>query len=597
MASYIIPPRLKSQDYSKGVITQDEMLRIAIANDANIAAARKAVKLGEAVQLTPIQSATPDQLLGDLGKQESDARTNLLKLGFRDTEITDIIGPLLNERDVLRALNINFPAIEADVKRRFNPRLLTPTFFLNYLREYNETLNASRGLDVNSSASIRRPINALINSVAEMRAILPDPEVIGFIANAVRAQRAVGADTLDALQRIEEWLRYAGGLGALPPAQQFGDIQRVLDALQDLPNKTEIQGLFLAVQRGVNTNTGLILQKIESIAAAAPKEPAPAFEEGRAVKRPRREMEREPAPTPAPIPPMPSRPTRVVTEEVSDITGETDTSQQSLASSVAIDTATLTQIKETFKANPELEGQLQAISNVGKYRIGDRVQPINLAKKPPANKPNQQRIFIDDTNIRDIFRTKFGRGVQATLPSVKPVGKAISSAVTSGLKKIKIGRGLAVKETPTYREFGKYAIHIPQLEQQDLLNVKYKSLGGIPKFKPIPVSDIFRDFLLDLLEGGKVNQRVYLQIEPKERKVFEEMAIGAGLWNSLGLKRTTTSTDEEDRKRFELLKGEYIAGNNSPKVLQELRRLVVKFINEGKIRKSEGMNLLIELSI
>jgi hypothetical protein len=586
MASYIIPPRLKSQDYSKGAITQDEMLRIAIANDANIAAARKAVKLGEVVQLTPIQSATPDQLLGDIAKQESDARLNLLKLGFRDQEVSTIIANLLNEQDVLRALNINFPAIEADVKRRFNPRLLTPTFFLNYLREYNETLNASRGLDVNSSASIRRPINALINSVAEMRAILPDPEVIGYIANAVRAQRAVGADTLDALQRIEEWLNYAGRLGALPPAQQFGDIQRVLDALQNLPNRTEIQELFLAVQRGVNTNTGVILKKIESIAAAAPREPAPA-----------------PPVPPMPsssVPPMPSRPTRVVTEEreptISDITGETDTSQQSLASSVAIDTATLAQIKETFRANPELEGQLQAISNVGKYRIGDRVQPINLAKKPPANKPNQQRIFIDDTNIRDIFRTKFGRGIKATLPSVKPVGKAVS-AVTSGLKKIKIGKGLAVKETPTYREFGKYAIHIPQLEQQDLLNVKYKSLGGIPKFKPIPVSDIFRDFLLDLLEGGKVNQRVYLQIEPKERKVFEEMAIGAGLWNSLGLKRTTTSTDEEDRKRFELLKGEYIAGNNSPKVLQELRRLVVKFINEGKIRKSEGMNLLMELSI
>jgi hypothetical protein len=165
------------------------------------------------------------------------------------------------------------------------------------------------------------------------------------------------------------------------------------------------------------------------------------------------------------------------------------------------------------------------------------------------------------------------------------------------LKRIKLGKGLSVKETPTYREFGKYAIHIPQLEDNDILNVKYKSLGGIPKFKPFPVSDIFRDFLLDVLDGKRPSERVYLQIEPKERKVFEEMAIGAGIWNSLGLKRTTTSTDEEDRKRFELLKGEYLAGNNSPKVLQELRRIVVKFINEGKIRKVEGMNLLMELSL
>jgi hypothetical protein len=162
---------------------------------------------------------------------------------------------------------------------------------------------------------------------------------------------------------------------------------------------------------------------------------------------------------------------------------------------------------------------------------------------------------------------------------------------------VKVGRGISVKETPSYKEYGKYAIHIPQLEQQDLLNVKYKSLGQIPKFKPIPVSDIFRDFLLDLLESGKANQRVYIQIAPEERKYFEEMSIGAGVWNGLGLKRTTTNTDEEENKRFEILKGEYIAGNNNPKVISELRRLVVKMMSDGRIRKPQGVELLMELSI
>ena len=135
------------------------------------------------------------------------------------------------------------------------------------------------------------------------------------------------------------------------------------------------------------------------------------------------------------------------------------------------------------------------------------------------------------------------------------------------------------------------------MEQQDLLNVKYKSLGQIPKFKPIPVSDVFRDFILDLLENGKPNGRVYTQIPTDERKYFEEMSIGAGVWNSLGLKRTTTSTDEEESKRFELLRGEYLAGNNNPKVISELRKLVVKMMNDGRIRKSQGVELLMELSI
>jgi len=160
--SYIIPPRFKSSDYTKGAITQDEYLRVAAANDANIAAARKALKRGEVQQLTPIQDATPDELLADIGKQESDARSNLLRLGFRDQEASAITAELMNEQDVMRMFNINFPAIEADVKKRFNPRLLTPAFFLEYLREYNDTLNASRGLDVNSSAAVRRPIKRLM---------------------------------------------------------------------------------------------------------------------------------------------------------------------------------------------------------------------------------------------------------------------------------------------------------------------------------------------------------------------------------------------------------------------------------------------------
>ena len=128
------------------------------------------------------------------------------------------------------------------------------------------------------------------------------------------------------------------------------------------------------------------------------------------------------------------------------------------------------------------------------------------------------------------------------------------------------------------------------------MNVKYKSLGQIPKFKPVPVSDIFRDFIVDLLENGKPNQRVYSQIPTDERKLFEEMSVGAGVWNGLGLKRTTTSTDEEENKTFELLKGEYLAGNNSPKVITSLRQLVVKMMNDGRIRRSQGVDLLMELS-
>ena len=41
MSGYIMPPRLRPSDYIKGKITQDDLLKVAIANDANIAKAGK----------------------------------------------------------------------------------------------------------------------------------------------------------------------------------------------------------------------------------------------------------------------------------------------------------------------------------------------------------------------------------------------------------------------------------------------------------------------------------------------------------------------------------------------------------------------------
>lgn len=91
---------------------------------------------------------------------------------------------------------------------------------------------------------------------------------------------------------------------------------------------------------------------------------------------------------------------------------------------------------------------------------------------------------------------------------------------------IRMGKGIAAVEQPSYKEFGKFCINIPHLENQDILNVKYKNcLGAIPSFKPTAISDIFRDFIIDLLDSGKPNSRVYNQISDEERKYFQKLLL------------------------------------------------------------------------
>jgi hypothetical protein len=610
--SYIIPPRLRNSDYTKGAITQDEMLRIAIANDANISAARKAVKKGEIIPLSSIQDATPDELLADIGKQESDARSNLIRMGFRDLEAQRITADLVNEPDVLRMFNMNYPAIETDVKKRFNPRLITPTFFLEYLREYNVNMNASKGLDANSSGIVKQGINALINSVAEIRTILPDQaQMTMLLRNVDRIRRQTGRDAMldPILQRIQVLqdalpapVDYTA-IERLNDVSKFQIIQALTDATANIPTKAEVEAILRAVEAGDRT----ALQKIEDLATSVDND----------LKRRLDDILRDVRETGA----LQEQTIRKVEQLQQSVSAKTPRkSKQEWDGTYPIDLDTFLSLyadrrgKKSYLFTAIDRGELPSrtkaeigairfssdLDNIFEEEIVQSTNPSTPPRKPPASSASTTSGATtkgddDDTTTQGFGIRNVGQKVANKV--MRTIGGQVSMPKPPPLKRIKLGKGLSVKETPTYREFGKYAIHIPQLEDNDILNVKYKSLGGIPKFKPFPVSDIFRDFLLDVLDGKRPSERVYLQIDPKERKAFEDISIGAGVWSGFGLKRTTTNDDEEDRKRFEVLKGIYIAGNNSPQVSQELRRLIVKFINEGKMKRQQGLNLLMELSI
>jgi hypothetical protein len=164
------------------------------------------------------------------------------------------------------------------------------------------------------------------------------------------------------------------------------------------------------------------------------------------------------------------------------------------------------------------------------------------------------------------------------------------------IKKI-VGKGIEVEEQPTYRTFGKYVMHIPHLTDKNVLNIKYPSLGSIPSIKPMTISEDYKDFIIDVMNTSRVNEKAFYALQPHEQKHFERITKGAGLLDVFKLKRTGDDEEKKEVDRFNLLRGNYLGGNNSEDVIKELKGLVVKFINDGRIARHEGLNLLMELSI
>jgi len=162
-------------------------------------------------------------------------------------------------------------------------------------------------------------------------------------------------------------------------------------------------------------------------------------------------------------------------------------------------------------------------------------------------------------------------------------------------RRIKIGKGIEIKkDEPKFRAFGKYIIHMPQLYNQNILNFKHKSGGTIPSIKPVNVNDNFKEFIIDVLNSGKVNDRHYDSLTEPEKNHFLKVVRGAGIVNDLKLKNANDDKEKEDIERLELLIGEYNAGNDNENMIKEAKILIKKYVSNGRISRQKGLEMLME---
>jgi hypothetical protein len=161
--------------------------------------------------------------------------------------------------------------------------------------------------------------------------------------------------------------------------------------------------------------------------------------------------------------------------------------------------------------------------------------------------------------------------------------------------RIKSGRGIAPKPI-MYHDFGKFLINGNALDNQ-LLQVKYQAGGSIPGFsKKIAISDTFQDLLKTLIDTGKLNKSMFKELGDEEKRALETLMIKAGIGADFGIK-SITPTDDLKKKmdRYEILIGNYNAGNNATEVIHEIRSLILYFMKIGRISKKEAMATLMDL--
>ena len=91
-----------------------------------------------------------------------------------------------------------------------------------------------------------------------------------------------------------------------------------------------------------------------------------------------------------------------------------------------------------------------------------------------------------------------------------------------------------------------------------------------------------------------MSDNLFNKIPQAQQDYLIKAIKGAGLESTLfkGKSKVYPKDEKEDRDRFNILKGEFDAGNDNPKLIKELRGLVIKFSNCGIIPKKQGLEFL-----
>ena len=162
-------------------------------------------------------------------------------------------------------------------------------------------------------------------------------------------------------------------------------------------------------------------------------------------------------------------------------------------------------------------------------------------------------------------------------------------------KKKIIGRGAESESSPRKGIVLKKIINGKYIDLGKLKNniicIRYEKTGTlIPTVKVKTITLNTKEIIDDII-NDKYDKRLYEKLNINEKRLIKRIV------DSLKLDIDVfDKTDEEYKRQFEIVMGEYQAGNNSPAIKNKLKQYVMESLESGNIPRREAFKILFELA-
>jgi hypothetical protein len=164
-----------------------------------------------------------------------------------------------------------------------------------------------------------------------------------------------------------------------------------------------------------------------------------------------------------------------------------------------------------------------------------------------------------------------------------------------GAKPVHVDTSRGVQPTSTYVPFGKYIIN-PSRLKTGRLELKTLRGGAVVKYPARELTANIALILRRVLDDRMPDDQDLRGLSPSEHEFLFQLAKDAKIDDRLAIPAPKLDADEQEMHRFELLKGEVMAGNDNKDVVKELKRLLLKFSQDGRLNKTAVREMLLDMT-
>ena len=282
-----------------------------------------------------------------------------------------------------------------------------------------------------------------------------------------------------------------------------------------------------------------------------------------------------------------------VKTETKPKSSETSTSTDSTATA---ETSTATEPKEMKTSSTQLGLKKARLKIAAKTKDASTDSFIYNPNLYPTEE--YVRVLDESDDEEVIFDRKLAKS-RPKLKQLKPsrTAKVMAESQKRRAKKVLERRGInvigkGIKSTELL-PFGKYALNPSHLHKQKL-GLKTRNNNSVKKY---PVQSISED-VADILKSIGNQQGFDVSVlEDDDKSFLYELLDYAEVPVNLPRQKGSGNADckDKDLHRFELLKGQVLAGNNAKEIVNELKVLIVKLMNDDRINRKQGQDLLTDL--